>query len=89
MKERQRLCNYLHFSISFKLLTGDASVPLDFLRDAQIPEPTPIYACTILTQDGKIPPNSAVVQLLMKTASMVLQINSSQFEQMMNSAMQV
>ena len=41
------------------------------------------------SQDGKIPPNSAVGRLLMETVSMVPQIDSSQFEQMMNSAMQV
>ena len=40
-------------------------------------------------QDGKIPPNSAVGRLLMETVSMVPQIDSSHFEQMMNSAMQV
>ena len=41
------------------------------------------------SQDGKIPPNSAVGRLLMETVSIVPQIDSSQFEQMMNSAMQV
>ena len=41
------------------------------------------------SQDGKIPPNSAVGRLLMETVSMVPQIDSSQFEQMLNSAMPV
>ena len=41
------------------------------------------------SQNGKIPPNSAVGRLLMETVSIVPQIDSSQFEQMMNSAMQV
>ena len=41
------------------------------------------------SQDGKIPPDSAVGRLLMETVSMVPQIDSSQFEQIMNSAMQV
>ena len=41
------------------------------------------------SQDGKIPPNSAVGRLLMETVSIVPQIDSSQFEQLINSAMQV
>ena len=41
------------------------------------------------SQDGKIPSDSAAGRLLMETVSMVPQIDSSQFEQMMNSAMQV
>ena len=47
----------------------------------QIPEPTLTHACTILTQDGKIPPNSTVGRLLTETVSMVPQIDSFQFEQ--------
>ena len=81
-KDRDFVIIFFSFSINL-LITGDASILLDFLQDAQIPEPTLIHACTILTQDGKISPNStsAVDRLLMETVSMVPQIHSSRFEQ--------
>ena len=80
MKKRRRLIFVIIF-FSITLLTRDASIPLDFLQDAQIPEPTLIHTCTMHSDSGW---QDLSKQYCWSTASFhstPAQIDSSQFEQ--------